>query len=90
MATLRLRSVPPVLLRLSVAGALVLGHGIANAADPSDEAQPEQVLVTEGWYAQSATRTLEPILDIPCNVQVVPANSSRTVPSMIRRMGFKM
>jgi hypothetical protein len=86
MGTLRLRSVPRIFLRLSLAGVLVL----ANAADPSDETQPEQVLVTEGRYAQSATRTLEAILDIPRNMQVVPANSSRTVPSMIRRMGFKM
>jgi len=36
------------------------------------KAQPEQVLVTEGRYAQSATRTLEPILDIPRNAHVVP------------------
>jgi hypothetical protein len=33
--------------------------------------QPEQVLVTEDRYAQSATRTLEPFLDIPRNAQVV-------------------
>ena len=72
MGTLRLRFVPPVLLRRTVAGALVLGRAIANAADPTDETQPEQVIVTEGRYAQSATRTLEPILDIPRNVQVVP------------------
>ncbi len=72
MGTLRLHSVPPVLLRRTVAGALVLGRAIANAADPSDETQAEQVIVTEGRYAQSATRTLEPILDLPRNVQVVP------------------
>jgi len=72
MGTLRLHSVPPVLLRRTVAGALVLGRAIANAADPTDETQPEQVIVTEGRYAESATRTLEPILDIPRNVQVVP------------------
>jgi iron complex outermembrane receptor protein len=72
MGTRRRRSVPPVLLRRTVAGALVLGRAIANAADPTDETQPEQVLITEGRYAQSATRTLEPILDIPRNVQVVP------------------
>ena len=39
------------------------------------KAQPEQVLVTEGRYAQSATRTLEPILDIPRNAHVVAAES---------------
>jgi outer membrane receptor protein involved in Fe transport len=72
MGTLRLRSAPRVLLRRTVAGALVLGRAIANAADPTDETQPEQVIVTEGRYAQSATRTLEPVLDIPRNVQVVP------------------
>jgi len=72
MGTLRPRSVPPVLLRRTVAGALVVGRAIANAADPNDETQPEQVIVTEGRYAQSATRTLEPILDLPRNVQVVP------------------
>ena len=48
------------------------GRAIANAAHPTDEAQLGQVPVTEGRYAQSATRTLEPILDIPRNVQVVP------------------
>jgi len=71
MGTLRLRSAPPVLLRRTVAGALVLGRAIANAADPTDETQPEQMIVTEGRYAQSATRTLEPILDIRHNVQVL-------------------
>ena len=41
MGTLRLRSVPRILLRLSLAGALVLGRTISNAADPADESQPE-------------------------------------------------
>jgi hypothetical protein len=72
MGTLRLRSIPRVLLRRTIAGALELGRSTANAADPIDATQPEQVIVTEGRYAQSATRTLEPILDIPRNVQVVP------------------
>jgi iron complex outermembrane recepter protein len=72
MGTLHRRSVPRILLRLPLAGAFVLGRTIANAADPTDETQPEQVIVTEGRYAESATRTLEPILDVPRNVQVVP------------------
>jgi hypothetical protein len=71
MGTLRPRSVPRILLRLSLAGALVLGHTISNAADPADKSEPETIAV-EGQYETSATRTLEPILDIPRNVQVVP------------------
>jgi iron complex outermembrane receptor protein len=37
MGTLRLRSVPPLLLQLSLCGALVLARTIANAADPTGE-----------------------------------------------------
>jgi hypothetical protein len=59
MGTLRPRSVPRILLRLSLAGAL------------ADKSQPETITV-EGQYETSATKTLEPILDIPRNVQVVP------------------
>jgi iron complex outermembrane receptor protein len=71
MGTLRLRSVPRILLRLLLAGALVLGRTISSAADPADESRPETVTVV-GQYETSATRTLEPILDIPRSVQVVP------------------
>jgi iron complex outermembrane receptor protein len=72
MGMLRLRFIPPILPRRSLCGALLAAWATACAADPSDETQPEQVIVTEGRYAQSATRTLESILDIPRNVQVVP------------------
>ena len=72
MGTLGVRFIPPILLRLSLCGALLAAWATACAADPADESQPEQVIITEGRYAESATRTLEPILDIPRNVQVVP------------------
>jgi hypothetical protein len=46
MGTLRLRFVPLVLLRLTIAGALVLGRTIANAADSTNGTQTEEVVVT--------------------------------------------
>jgi iron complex outermembrane receptor protein len=46
MGTRRLRSVPLALLRLTIAGTLVLARAIANAAEPIDEIQAEEVVVT--------------------------------------------
>jgi hypothetical protein len=60
MGRLRLRPVPRILLRLSLAGALALGSTISNAADPADESNPDTATV-EGQYETSATRTSEPI-----------------------------
>src|SRR5258708_34238502 len=71
MGSPRLRGSPPILPRISLCGALLAPWATTGAADPAAESQPETVTV-EGQYETSATRTLEPILDIPRNVQVVP------------------
>ena len=91
MATLRLRSVPPVLMRLSVTGALVLRRGIADAADPSDESATRAGACHGGSVRAIGDEDFGANPRHPTQRARGPPPTRRgPLPSMIRRMGFKM
>ena len=60
MGTLRLRSVPRILLRLSLAGAFVLGRTISNAADPADEGVQNPTTTQPSPSEPAGSETLTP------------------------------
>jgi iron complex outermembrane receptor protein len=60
MGTLRVRSVPRILLRLSLAGALVVGRTISNAADPIGETAQNPITTQPSPSEPAASETPTP------------------------------